>query len=308
MANVSTCEVQAPLVSIIMPAYNAAKFIEESIYSALSQSYSNFELIIVNDGSTDDTSAKVRAIEDYRIKLIEQSNAGVSTARNAGIKIARGEFIAFLDSDDLWMDIKLEKQVKVFLSYDDVGLVFSETYCFSDKLSNSYYLPYREPTGIADVYQRLLTHDFIPTLTVMLRKKVLDIVSPSGFDCDLFGTEDWDLWIKLAKNSTVYHIEEVLAYYRIHGAGISKNFDRHHNEELKVLRKHVLGNDSVSTDICKLAFFIWEKKHLIHLLKSKMYFGFLSKSISIFWRFGIVFSIRQMVAMLEFRRNMYSTV
>src|SRR5688572_33231336 len=99
-----------PTVSVVIPAYNAAAFIRETIDSALAQTYRDFEVIVVNDGSTDDTMARLREFGS-RIRVHEQSNSGVATARNSGVKIATGSWIAFLDSDDLWMPQKLERQL-----------------------------------------------------------------------------------------------------------------------------------------------------------------------------------------------------
>ena len=143
---------KAPLVSIIMPAFNAAYFIQESIQSVLAQSFSDFELIVINDGSTDDTSALVQNVKDPRIILIEQENAGVAAARNNGIEVSRGKFIAFLDSDDLWSKTKIEKQVNLLTSNPEIGLTYSDIFCFEKSLKDSYYVPpYKEQKKIENI-------------------------------------------------------------------------------------------------------------------------------------------------------------
>ena len=123
-----------PLVSVIMPAYNAEKYIDEAIDSVISQTFANWELIIVNDGSTDDTQKIVEAYvsSDTRIKLINQENKRLGAARNEGIKNANGEWVAFLDADDLWINTKLEKQLAAAAEQPDAGVIFTGGFTFYD--------------------------------------------------------------------------------------------------------------------------------------------------------------------------------
>lgn len=253
-----------PLVSIIMPAYNAEKTIKESIESVLTQTYQNWELLIVNDGSKDNTSSVVSSYDDVRIKLIEQVNGGVANARNNGLQKAQGEYIAFLDSDDLWTIDKLEKQINYFQENIEVGLVYTDRKCFFENVDKAFDCEYKESIDIDDNYLRLLIYDYIATLTVMIKREV--IVNVGLFDKELFGTEDWDLWIRIAKKYKIGHLKERLAYYREHDGGISKNFDRHSVEERKVIEKHVLNN-SIEKKVINLSLWVWYKKSLIHSLK-----------------------------------------
>ncbi len=224
-----------PLVSIIMPAFNAEKTILESIESVLSQTYRNWELIVINDGSLDRTSAVVLAINDERLRLIEQENGGVAKARNNGINNAKGEYIAFLDSDDLWLEDKLEKQVSVLVVGKHV-MCYSKTWCFRDSLnqiSDSF-------VNIAMNFEdkdKILIYDFIPTLTVLISKEVLDEVG--CFDETLRGTEDWDLWIRVLQKYEAIYLEEFLAKYRMSKTGLSGNLEKHIFEEEKVWEKHI---------------------------------------------------------------------
>ena len=166
--------VNKPLVSIIMPAYNAEKTILESIESVLRQTYRNWELIVVNDGSKDSTSAVVLAIRDERVRLIEQENAGVANARNNGINNSTGEYIAFLDSDDLWVEEKLERQIGT-IEGGKHKMCFAKTWCFSEN-SNQTSDCFVNVSLDFDDRDKILIYDFIPILTVLLAKDVLDEV------------------------------------------------------------------------------------------------------------------------------------
>src|SRR5579864_8740685 len=115
----------APQVSVVIPAYNAARFLGDAIQSVLNQTYSNFEVVVVNDGSTDDTESVVRSFGD-RLFYVKQANKGVSAARNEGIKRARGQYVAFLDSDDVWLPTKLAEQIPFLEQNPEVGLVYSD--------------------------------------------------------------------------------------------------------------------------------------------------------------------------------------
>lgn len=230
-----------PLVSIIMPAYNAEKFISKSIESVLQQTYQNWELLVVNDGSKDNTSSIVKLFNYTRIKLIEQENGGVSKARNTGIANSTGEFIAFLDSDDLWLKDKLEIQVKYMMNNQNIVLSYGDYLSFIEDgkiIENKQLYPFK----IKDLKQRLLVFNSIATLTVMVKSDVLK--ATSGFDTELFGPEDWDLWIKISQKGDIGYIKENLAMYREHEGGISKNKKRQLDEEYKVLNRHVLQSNN----------------------------------------------------------------
>jgi glycosyltransferase involved in cell wall biosynthesis len=244
-----------PLVSIIMPAYNAEKFISKSIESVLQQTYQNWELLVVNDGSKDNTSSIVKLFNYTRIKLIEQENGGVSKARNTGIANSTGEFIAFLDSDDLWLKDKLEIQVKYMRNNQNIVLSYGDYLSFIEDgkiIENKQLYPFK----IKDLKQRLLVFNFIATLTVMVKSDVLK--ATGGFDTELFGPEDWDLWIKISQKGDIGYIKENLAMYREHEGGISKNKKRQLGEEYKVIKRHVSTCDN--SELYKKALWFFELK------------------------------------------------
>lgn len=260
-----------PAVSIIMPAYNAEKTIAESIQSVLNQTFRDWELIIINDGSSDSTSTIVIAYEDPRIILLEQQNSGVAEARNTGIQDAKGDWIAFLDSDDLWLNKKLEKFVAFIEKYPKKGLIYSNTRFFTEdpKISKPYnqWKPFVENTD----YETLLIYDYISTLTVMVKREVFKAVGL--FDANFFGTEDWDMWLRITEKYPIGFLTEELSLYREHAQGISKKFERQHIEEYKVIKKYLFGEKKIKKSIKNKALWIWYSKEFLHELK---HFKFLS--------------------------------
>jgi teichuronic acid biosynthesis glycosyltransferase TuaG len=224
-----------PLVSIIMPAYNAEKTIAESIESVLRQTYINWELIVVNDGSKDSTTAVVLATNDERLRLIEQENGGVANARNNGLNNAKGEYIAFLDSDDLWVEEKLERQIRTLVG-GKYKMCFAKTWCFGENLNQKSDCFVNVALDFEDK-DKILIYDFIPILTVLIAKDSLDEVG--YFDETLRGVEDWDLWIRFLQKYEANYMDEFLAKYRISSTGLSGNFEKHFIEEEKVWMKHI---------------------------------------------------------------------
>lgn len=216
---------QNPVVSIIMPAYNAEKFIAESIESVISQTYTNWELLVVNDGSVDNTKDIVNDFckRDERIKYFYQQNGKQGKARNLAIRFTQGEFIAFLDADDVWISNKLETQLQE-LQEKDVDLVFSDCIMFvnsilsSKKLMNSGKGYYKGETAVKD----FLEGNKIPILTVLMKADPLKKVNGFIEKLCIQNAEDYHLWLRLLLNgNNFYGSEKVLAGYREHAASSS---------------------------------------------------------------------------------------
>ena len=217
-----------PSVSIIMPAYNAEKYIDEAIDSVISQTFANWELIIVNDGSTDDTQKIVEAYvsSDTRIKLINQENKRLGAARNEGIKNAKGEWVAFLDADDLWVDVKLEKQLAAAAVYPDAGVIFTNGFTFyQDDLKTAK--PYGAVAGYYSAtaaYKLEYTGNYIPVLSVMVKRTHINNTGLQDESPAIYGCEDWDYWLRLAiQGVAFYGMEEKLFYYRKHASNMSND-------------------------------------------------------------------------------------
>jgi glycosyltransferase involved in cell wall biosynthesis len=207
------------LVSIIIPAYNAADTICASIDSALTQSYTDIEIIIVDDGSTDKTANICRHYlnKDARIKYISKKNSGVSAARNAGIKSAKGEFVSFLDADDLWERNKILLQVAASRKQPD-AIILTELQRFSGdgpsrKLLSKTLLPqYTQKEEYIRAILNLENFEMACFGTALVRKAHLDAVGL--FDETLITAEDWDLWLRLAFHFPFVNIDQPLRLYR----------------------------------------------------------------------------------------------
>ncbi|MDA7977764.1 MAG: glycosyltransferase [Pirellulales bacterium] len=203
-----------PLVSVVIPLYNGARFIRETLKSVLAQAYSNIEIIVVDDGSTDGGANIVRSIAPDA-KVIAQENGGVSSARNRGILAATGELIAFLDSDDLWHSDFLSKMVMAARNHPEAGCFYSDfAYMVEGEVRGSRLneLPARPE---AQVYERLAAGNFVHMSATLVRRSALAV---SGlFDPAIKSAEDYDLWLRLARAEEFRCVEEVLSYYRIHG-------------------------------------------------------------------------------------------
>lgn len=213
-----------PKVSAIIPAYNRADFLPRSIGSVLNQTFRDLELIVVDDGSTDNTKAVVEefARKDNRVKYFWQPNfGGPAGPRNTGIKHASGKYVAFLDSDDEWMPTKVEEQVNLF-EHSAVDTGFAG--CDYTLQEGATIVTYKLPRFTKDTtFEKLLEHDFIGTATiVMIKNDVLDDVG--GFDENLECGEDTDLWLRIAEKYKFALAPNILAAYHVHGNNTLMNF------------------------------------------------------------------------------------
>ena len=200
------------LVSVIMPTHNAASFIKEAIESVINQTYKEWELIIINDGSKDSTIDIICSFaENYKqIKYIDyQKNRGVAYARNRGISIAKGQFIALLDSDDVWLSEKLKIQVSFLLNRKDISLLFSSyRRMSSDGKRVSKIIPAAQKISRAE----LLKSNNIPLLTIIINREHLSSIS---FNEKMRTSADYSLWLRILKETPyAYGIENDLARYR----------------------------------------------------------------------------------------------
>ena len=204
-----------------MPAFNASDYIQESINSVIAQKYSNWELIIVDDGSTDSTSSIIikNSLKDSRIKYFYQENGKQGKARNLGIAYAKGMFVAFLDADDLWMPEKLEIQLEE-IQLKNVDLVFSDSYIFDDNnfsdRSRKMNIPDQIFTG-DEALKLFLEGNRIPTLTVLVKKEKIHLVNGFTEKKNIQNAEDYHLWLKMIiKECVFYGSDKILASYRMH--------------------------------------------------------------------------------------------
>jgi len=260
-------------VSIIMPAYNSSRWISDSIQSVLDQYYEQWELLIVDDGSTDNTKNIVKDfLNDKRIKYYYQENSGPAVARNYGISKASGKYLAFLDSDDLWKPNKLEMQFNHLNKNSDCCLIHTNYSIFEYNTQTSK--PFQQTPWFSnwDENERLLMFDTIGTLTVLTETQL--IKNLGGFKNDFYGTEDWDLWIRVSKEGKISKLNDDTAYYRIHPDGISQSFDNHLVELNKVYNQHVFQS-KIDNKIKYAANSVYSFRKAKNFFKKKNYLFFL---------------------------------
>jgi glycosyltransferase involved in cell wall biosynthesis len=216
----------SPLVSVIIPAYNAARTLETTVQSVYGQSLQDFEIVIVDDGSKDNTLevAQRIAASDSRIKVVAQPNSGAAAARNTGIKAAGGEYVAFLDADDLWLPQKLERQIALLNSEKEAAAVQTGAYYVNDDLEVLSVRPCVIPKDV--LLETLLFRSFPALMSTLL-------VERSAFDkIGLLNTklvilEDWELAIRLSRFCNLKSIEEPLALYRNYPGNRSRDLSIH---------------------------------------------------------------------------------
>ena len=211
----------APRVSVITPAYNIARFVAETLDSVFAQTFQNYELIVINDGSPDTAELEI-ILEPYLEKIIylRQQNAGAGAARNAGIERARGEFVAFLDGDDVWLPEFLESQIE-FLEKNDFDIVYADAIIFGSSIYRGRTFMENAPSGgVADFNALLdLRCNVITSGTVARRRS---IVEAGLFEPEKVSAEDFMLWLKMARNGARFGYQKsVLLKYRVHLDGLS---------------------------------------------------------------------------------------
>lgn len=202
-----------PKVSVIIPSYNQGKFITATIDSILNQTFKDFEIIVVVDGSTDDTKLQLEKYKN-KIKIIELERSERAVARNTGVKNSSGEYIAFVDSDDIWKPKKLETQIPALDENKKTVLV----YCASERINehgNKIKTAKRQTQGYSgNVYEKLLLRNFVVSATPVLKRCALE--QTDGFITKYIPYEDWELWIRLSTTGNFKFIDTPLASYRIH--------------------------------------------------------------------------------------------
>ena len=226
-----------PMVSVIIPTYNRAALLKETLESVFVQTYTDYEVIVIDDGSTDNTEKMVSALLPVHTQLryLKQANTGVSAARNHGIFEARGEWIAFLDSDDLWLPDKLKKQMAFLVKHPTAGAVCHRAYRYQDgqikkdEKGEMLQVPWSaggtasERTTSVLPFELFASEEWVVTSSVLVRKTVL--YKAGLFECCLRIDEDYVLWTKIAKYTEFWFLNDVLSCYRHHEANITNDAD-----------------------------------------------------------------------------------
>jgi glycosyltransferase involved in cell wall biosynthesis len=235
----------SPRVSAIVPAYNAARTIAQTLESALTQTMSDLEVIVVDDGSADATGAVVENIADPRVQLMSQTNAGVATARNTGIAQARGEWVAFLDSDDIWLPNKLQRQLELMTAMPGCMASQGSAYFVDDDLRP---LKLRRCVPVENPLLSFLRFQNLPNAASswIVRRELLDQIG--GFDPELVILEDWEFSLRLARYANPLCIDEPLTLYRVHPGNRSRDLDIHIAPGLMVLGR-LFSDPSLPADV-----------------------------------------------------------
>ena len=237
-----------PLVSVIMPAYNHELYVEEALQSVINQTYKNIEFIIINDGSTDRTSEVIEKFikihQNENIQFVNKNNEGVCKTMNMGLAMATGDYIAFLASDDKWIENKIEAQIAFMENNKNIGLVCSDAYFTKFNIDTTIkWSNYKEgmdqyfKKGIqnCNMHEVLLARPLLCAVTVMLRCEIFNEVE--YFDEQLPG-EDTDMWLRVARKYPIGYIDQPLVYYRMHSTNFSNSMPALISGLFLIMRKH----------------------------------------------------------------------
>jgi glycosyltransferase involved in cell wall biosynthesis len=221
-------------ISIILNLYNSAQFIAGAINTLQNQTFKDFEIIAVDDGSNDNSLELITAMTDARIKVYSYPNGGIAKSRNRGLAKATGEFVAFLDHDDLWHAQKLEKQWQLLTQHPDAGFAYSWVNIISE--TGTLIRRCQATQADGDIYTRLLARNFLYTASnPLLRRRT--IMAVGGFDEEIYGADEWDLFLRMAKHAPVVVSPYHHIYYRVVKGSGSARVEKLEQGCLKVIDK-----------------------------------------------------------------------
>jgi glycosyltransferase involved in cell wall biosynthesis len=288
-----------PLVSVIIPAWNAEKFIGETLESVFAQTWPHVEVIVVDDGSTDGTAdvvhglLKAKANSSIPLKLIRQKNKGPSGARNEGLRAAKGDFVAFLDADDLWFPETLEKLVGFAGNHPDLPLIFGDAGsfdCDGIRFESFFEKHGRPPTNergvVVNALEKILEGNFILTGALLIRRECLSNVGL--FEEEISYGEDAELWVRIVLSHSIGCIDHRLMMRRIHESNLSQSQAKFYDTKILILKK--LKKQS-GLEIKRQRVDL--NRHLLHAMRTKAYLLYLKKeylaSLKASWDFALCY-------------------
>ena len=229
---------QKPLVTVVIPAYNYGRFLADAIRSVLAQTFTDYELIVIDDGSTDNTPEVAEQFAG-RIRYVRQPNSGLSATRNKGVALGTGDYIAFLDADDEWLPEKLATQVPVLQTHPEVGIVTSLfTLMDAERRPMQGLKPAQAPgTTFREVIRRGTA---IPS-SFLVRRSVFEALN--GFDTALPVMEDFDFGLRLAARFGTFHLSQPLGRYRIHGPSLSQKVEKVYPCYIRIFERLLAARD-----------------------------------------------------------------
>ena len=245
---------QSPEVTVVIPTRNRWGFLERTLRTVLAQEAVHFEIVVIDDGSTDETASRLNALGDDRVRVFLGASAGVAPARNRGIEEARGEWVAFLDDDDLWAPDKLGAQLAVARSRD-ADFVYSAAVEIAE---NGDFLSAQPAPVPSTLYVRLLERNIMPAgaSNMMVRREFLEVVG--GFDEQLFQLADWDMWIRLSAAGRPAAAADALVAYVKHTANMLVIHEHDAFDELDYLtEKHAAAAEATGVSFDRVSFSRW---------------------------------------------------
>lgn len=229
-------KIRMELISVIIPTYNRCEKLKMAMESVLTQTYENIELLVIDDGSTDNTHEMIEGIADERVKYIRlPHNMGAAAARNEGVRLAQGEFVAFHDSDDLWLPEKLEKQMNYWNNHPECSMIYCAYLFYVD--NNEYRTPDMDRGNLeGDILRYLLLRNSIGTPTMLMRKHCFEEVG--GFNTSLHCLEDWEFAIRFAESFYIGYVDEVLVNAFYSAGGISSKLAEFYEAKCYIISKY----------------------------------------------------------------------
>ena len=226
-----------PLVSVIIPSYNSARFLADAVISVFAQTYSPLECIVIDDGSTDNTGQILQqlVIRYPHLKTATKRNGGPSSARNLGMRLSSGHLVSFLDADDVLLPGKIERQINFLETHPDVGLVYGDYMVVTENLHPLALFTAEMPRNLQPL-DALCYRNWFNPLVPLIRRSVIATVG--DFDEELAVAEDWDYWIRCAKVTRMSHQPGAVAMYRQHRDQVHRNYSRMRYACLRVITKH----------------------------------------------------------------------
>jgi glycosyltransferase involved in cell wall biosynthesis len=217
-----------PLVSVVIPTYNRADLLRETLDSVLCQTVTDIEIIVADDGSTDDTAAVVAAYGS-RVRYVRQVHSGQDgAARNLGVRVSQGKYVAFVDSDDLWRPEKLHRQLELIEGHSHIGMVYSDARFFESATGRTaYYMSQVRPFRHGRIAEQLIMGNFIATSSTMIRRDTLKSVGEFSEEPGI-RPNDWEMWLRVAAVSSIACCPVPLVDYRLHQSRLTHNEDPVH--------------------------------------------------------------------------------
>jgi glycosyltransferase involved in cell wall biosynthesis len=226
-----------PLVSVIIPSYNSARFLAEAVKSAFAQTYTSLECIVVDDGSTDNTDEVLQQLVSCypSLRTAKKTNGGPSSARNLGLRLCRGDAVSFLDADDVLLPGKIESQVNFLEDHPEVGLVYGDYLIVTENL-HAFALFTAEMPRKLHPLDALCYRNWFNPLVPLIRRSVIEAVGE--FDEGLPVAEDWDYWIRCAKVTRMSYVSKAVAMYRQHSGQLHRDHAGMRDACIRVIHKH----------------------------------------------------------------------